>query len=135
MDYRYRLAKALEEEDKIPAATHIRNLTHQENTRALFRRIRYMENKIRNLSTSRITITTKGGRFVEKVKNEEVELGILRANEVKYHQTEGTGQLQQQQLLHDLGTMGEGNCVPAVLSGTYRVPSGTSKVTKHSSYK
>jgi hypothetical protein len=45
MDYRHRLAKALEEEDNIPAATHIRNLTHQENTRSLFRRIRYMEKK------------------------------------------------------------------------------------------
>jgi hypothetical protein len=43
MDYRHRLAKALEEEDNIPAATHIRNLTHQENTRSLFRRIRYMK--------------------------------------------------------------------------------------------
>jgi hypothetical protein len=43
LDYRHRLAKALEEEDNIPAATHIRNLTHQENTRSLFRRIRYMK--------------------------------------------------------------------------------------------
>lgn len=33
MDYRYhRLAKALEDEDNIAAATHIRNLTHQEIT-------------------------------------------------------------------------------------------------------
>jgi uncharacterized membrane protein len=36
MEYHYRLAKAKEEEDNIPAATHIRNLTQQENTRAMF---------------------------------------------------------------------------------------------------
>jgi putative cell wall-binding protein len=37
MEYRHRLAKAKEEEDNIPAATHIKNLTRQEETRALFR--------------------------------------------------------------------------------------------------
>jgi hypothetical protein len=36
MEYGTRLAKAKEEEDNIPAATHIRNLTHQEDTMVLF---------------------------------------------------------------------------------------------------
>jgi hypothetical protein len=44
MEYRHRLAKAKEEEDNIPAAVYIRNLTHQENARSLFRCcIRYLE--------------------------------------------------------------------------------------------
>lgn len=52
MEYRHRLALAKEAEDNIPAATHIRNLTQQETTRALFRRIRYLERKMKNLSTT-----------------------------------------------------------------------------------
>jgi hypothetical protein len=47
MEYRFRLARAKEAEDNIPAAVHIKNLTQQENTRALFRRIRYLEKKWR----------------------------------------------------------------------------------------
>jgi uncharacterized protein len=62
MEYRYRLAQAKEAEDNIPAATHIQNLTQQENTRALFRRIRYLERKINNLSTSRVIVSDKQGR-------------------------------------------------------------------------
>jgi hypothetical protein len=47
LEYRHRLAKAKEAVDNIPAATHLKNLTHQENTRILFRRIRYLEKKCR----------------------------------------------------------------------------------------
>jgi hypothetical protein len=36
MEYRYRLAKAMEEENKVAAVTHIRNFTHQENILKLF---------------------------------------------------------------------------------------------------
>jgi hypothetical protein len=52
MEYRYRLAKAKEAEDNILAVTHLKNLTQQEETRTLFRRIRYLERKMTNLSTS-----------------------------------------------------------------------------------
>lgn len=130
MEYRHRLAQALEEDNKISAAIHVRNLTHQENTRALYRRIRYMENKVKNLSTCRITVTTKRGRTVELLQKEEVEQCILKENERKYHQTEGTGQLQQGQLLRDLGTMGNGERVEALLSGTYLAPRGASAATR-----
>jgi Reverse transcriptase (RNA-dependent DNA polymerase). len=129
-DYRYRLAIAMEKEDNIAAATHIRNLSHQENTRALFRRIRYMERKLKNLSTIRVTTRTRRGKKVELVQKEDVERCILQENERKYHQTEGTGQLQRGQLLHDLGAMGEGQKVEALLNGHYAPPMGTSRHTK-----
>jgi hypothetical protein len=130
MEYRYRLAKALEEDNKITAAIHIRNLTHQENTRALYRRIRYMEHKIKNLATSRVIATTKRGRKIEVTDKEEMEKCILRENERKYHQTEGTGQLQTGRFLSDFGTMGDGTQVDSLLHGRYLAPRGVSKITK-----
>ena len=112
------MALALEKEDNIPAATHIRNLSHQENTRAQFRWIRYMERKLANMSTSRVITCNKKGRKKELVQKEDVEQCILQENERKYHQTEGTGQLQTGQLLRDLGKMGEGPKAEALLHGT-----------------
>jgi hypothetical protein len=61
MECRYQLAKAKEVEENISAATHIRNLTHQENTRALFHHIRYLERKVSNLSTSRLNVLDSHG--------------------------------------------------------------------------
>lgn len=124
------LALAKEEEDDIPAATHIRNLTQQENTRVLFRRIKYLEKKIANLSTSRVTLSTKNGQQRELTKQEDIDLSILRSNECKCHQTEGHGQLQKGQLLKDLGTLGTGAKVEQVQLGTNRPPSGTSTATR-----
>jgi hypothetical protein len=105
MEYRHQLAKAKEEEDNIPAATHIRNLTKQEDTRALFRRIRYLEQKVANLSTSRISVTTSTGVEKEFTRKDQIEHLIIRSNEKKYHQTEGHGQLQHGRLLADVGIM------------------------------
>jgi hypothetical protein len=130
MEYRYQLAKAKEEEDNIPAATHIRNLTSQENTRSLFRRIRYLEKKTSNLSTSRVILTTKKGRQKELTVKEDIERCILSSNEQKYHQTEGCGQLQSGQLLRDLGTFGVSHKSTSVLDGTYHAPFGTNKITR-----
>jgi len=130
MEFRYRLAKAKEEEDNIPAATHIRNLTKQENTRTLFRRIRYLERKINNLSTSRLTITGRDGTEREICNQKAIEEHIMNANEKKFHQTEGHGQLQTGQLLRDVGVMGTGPKSDSILDGTYRAPDGTSDTTR-----
>jgi Reverse transcriptase (RNA-dependent DNA polymerase). len=129
-EYRYRLALALEKENNIPASTHVRNLSHQENTRALFRRIRYMERKISNLSTTRLSTRSRGGKKIELVQKAEVEACIIEENKRKFHQTEGTGQLQKGRLLKDLGRMGEGPEVGALLSGKYVPPLGLSRHTR-----
>jgi hypothetical protein len=81
------------------------------------------------LSTSRITISTQNGLQIELTKQTEIEKSIMKANERKYHQTEGHGQLQKGRLLRDLGTMGTGPKSPEVLSGTYISPHGTTTVT------
>jgi exonuclease III len=130
LEYRHRLALAKEEEDNIPAATHVRNLIRQENTRSLFRRIRYLEKKMTNLSTSRITVTSSNGQEQEITQRERMEDHIMRSNEKKFHQTEGHSQLQKGQLLKDIGTMGTGPKVQMILEGTYRTPPGTSNTTK-----
>jgi hypothetical protein len=131
MEYRHRLAMAKEAEDNIPAATHIQNLTQQENTRILFRRIRYLEKKMKNLSTTRVTVSRRNGQQYELTKKNDIETSIMRANERKYHQTEGHGQIQKGAILRDLGVMGTGPKVEEVLKGTYRVPHGTTNATRH----
>jgi hypothetical protein len=130
MDYRFRLAKAKEAEDNIPAAVHIINLTNQERTRSLFRRLKYLEKKMSNLTTSRITITTKRGLQKDVIHKLDIEKRIIMTNEKKFHQTEGHGQLQSGRLLHDLGVLGTGPKAQAVLNGTYTPPPGTSATTK-----
>jgi Reverse transcriptase (RNA-dependent DNA polymerase). len=130
MEYRYQLAKAKEAEDNIPAATHIQNLTHQENTRALFCRIRYLERKVSNLSTSRLTISDSTGNTREIFHRSQVERQIMQANEKKYHQAEGISQLTKGQLFKDIGPLGIGPQVTNILRGTYVPPSGTSSATK-----
>jgi hypothetical protein len=130
LEYRHCLAHAKEQEDNIPAALHIKNLTRQKNTRALFRRIRYLERKVQNLATSRLTVTTTTGMTKELTQKEAIEDHIIWSNEKKYHQTEGHGQLQKGQLLHDTGIMGTGPKANQILQGVYTPPVGTSEVTK-----
>lgn len=129
MEYRHHLAKAKEEEDNIPATTHIKNLTRQEETRALFRRIRYMERKVTNLSMSRVTISRAEGTPHEITNQYQMENVIIHTNEKKYQQTKGCGQLQKGELLQDIGTMGTGPKTCKILDGTYRIPSGTTAIT------
>lgn len=130
MEYRHRLALAKESEDNIPAATHIRNLTKQENTRTLFRRIRYLERKITMLSTSRLIISDHHGTQREITNRHHLERHIMKANEKKFHQAEGMSQLTRGQLLRDIGSLGTGPKVNGILCGTYVPPSGTSLATR-----
>lgn len=115
MEYRYRLAQAKEAEDNIAAATHVRNLTHQENTRALFRQIRYLERKINNLATTRVMISDKRGWTKEIVHQQKMECKLMMVNEHKYHQTEGQCSITQGRLLKDIGILGDGPRVKDIL--------------------
>jgi hypothetical protein len=130
MEYRHCLAQSKEAEDNIPAAIHIRNLTMQESTRQLFRRIRYLEKKVTNLSTSRLKVSTPNGMEKEITNKHQMERYIIQSNECKYHQTEGHGQLQQGQLLCDIGITGTGKKSAQILEGSYQPPRGTNHVTK-----
>ena len=58
-----------------------------------------------------------------------MERHIVEENEKKFHQTEGRCPLLHSQLYKDLGAMGDGPCVAAVLDGTYIPPPGTSLET------
>lgn len=130
MEYRYRLAQSKEEEDNIPAATHIRNLTQQEDTRILFHRLRYLEKKVTNLTTSRLTVTMPNGQEMEITNKQQIEYYIMKSNDSKYHQTEGHGQLQRSQLLRDVGITGTGPNSTQILTGIYTPPIGTNNATK-----
>jgi hypothetical protein len=84
-----------------------------------------------NLSTARVTVSRRNGQQYELTKKTEIESSIMRANERKYHQTEGHGQIQKGAILKDLGVMGTGRKADEVLHGTYRPPYGTTHITKH----
>ena len=64
----------------IPAATHVGNLTCQENTIILFHHIRYLECKVTNLSTSRITVTLSNCKIKDIIHKEMTERHIVDAN-------------------------------------------------------
>jgi hypothetical protein len=89
-----------------------------------------MENKILNLATSQVPSSTKRGKKIEWVNKEDMETCILQENESKYHQTEGTSQLQTGHLLQDFGTMGNGAQVEVLMAGNYTAPGGTSPITR-----
>jgi hypothetical protein len=126
-EYRFSLALAKEAEDNIPAAIHIRNLTHQENTRRLFRRIKFLENRIRNLATTRLEIKHSNGVIKELLTKKQIEQAIIKSNIQKFHQTEGCGQLQKAPILRDIGILATECKSSQVFNGTYRPPQGTQK--------
>lgn len=82
-----------------------------------------------NLSTSWVTVTKRDDRQCHIIKKNEIENSIMQANERKFHQTEGHGQLQKGALLKDLGVLGTGPKVEDVLRGTYHPPHGTTRTT------
>jgi hypothetical protein len=85
---------------------------------------------MQNLTTSRITVTTSNGTPKELVHKDLIETHIIKANEKKYHQTEGFNPLQHGQLLKDIGTLGTGPQVEKILQGTYTPPPGTNRITR-----
>lgn len=130
LEYRSRLAIAKEEEDNIKAAIHIQNLTKQEATRQLFRRIRFIEQRTNNLATTKIVIKRKNGQQRELFQQKAMEDAIMFENERKFHQTEGHGQLQTRKILRDIGILGMGKEHKKIFNGTYMPPPGTNKATR-----
>jgi hypothetical protein len=61
-----------------------------------------------NLSTSWVTVTRRDGRQRDITKKKEIENSIMQANERKFHQTEGHGQIQKGAILKDLAVPGTG---------------------------
>ena len=114
------LAQAKAEAGNQKMAKVLRNMQHLEESRSTFRRIRY-STKQRQSGTTKIHVK-KRRRLKEITKKEDMERYIIAENEKKFHQTEGRCPLLHGQLYKDLGTMGDGPCIPAVLDGTYQPP-------------
>jgi hypothetical protein len=130
LEYRSSLAAAKEEEDNIAAAVHIRNLTTQEATRQLFRRIRYIEGRLSNLAITKIVTKKRNGQTQELLKKRSIVEAITKENERKFHQTEGCGQLQRGQLLRDIGILATGPKSDQIFNGRYMFPSAVNSATK-----
>ena len=118
------LAQAKADAGNQRMASVLKSMQQVEETRRTFRRIRY-STKQRQSGTTKIHVQGRG-RLKEVTKKEEMEKYIIEENEKKFHQTENRCPLLHGQLYKDLGSMGDGPCVPAVLDGTYNPPPGTS---------
>lgn len=89
-----------------------------------------MEGKISAGAIAQVTITSHNGTVTELTAKDGVENAIIKSNERKYHQTEGSSQLIPDAIVQDLGSFGDGPRVEQVLNGTYIPPPGTSEATK-----
>ena len=131
IEYRTQLAMAKEAAGECKAATALRNMNRIESQRRLFRRIRYMEGKLKGGNTTQVTITSENGTKAEYTSQKEVEAQIIRNNEEKRHQTEeGACQLTLPEFITPLGYYGEGPAIPDVLNGTYIPPRSATEATR-----
>ena len=110
------------------AATYIRTRNNIENQRKIFRNIRYMEGKMKGGFTSKLEVI-KDGTTKEYTDKNDIENLTIKANEAKYHQTEGGSQLLQPSFATSLGAHGKGPDINKVLDGTYLPPPNTSIAT------
>ena len=113
------LAEALERAGKGQKASIIKRLIATESQRSLFRKLAYIHQKNRDLSTKFITISTPEGQ-VQITEKEEMERAIIAENKDKYHQTESSCPFMKFPLNKHFGEMGKGIKTDKVLEGTYQ---------------
>ena len=127
MEYRNQLAQAKEEAGNKTAATYLRELNEKEAIRILFHRIKLIEKRINAGTTSQIQRTQEDGTIVKLVLRKEIEQAIIKGNEAKYHETEGTSDLLSPEFIKLFGHYGEKEDIEKVLDGTFIPPISTSE--------
>ena len=115
------LAIARAKEGKIKASTEIKALRHREAQRFTARKIKSALGKSKGSGTTKIVISTENGN--EEITDPKLMVShIIAENVAKFHQTRDWSELHRPEIIDDLGLMGEGPEVEAVLAGEY-VPS------------
>ena len=84
------LATALAKQNKTTKASMVKQLTTLEEQRSVFRRLKIVNHKISNLSTSHITIKKEDGTREEISDPNKMDHAFCEENRKKYHQTENT---------------------------------------------
>ena len=120
--YMEQLAEVYEAQKKGSKANIIRQLIEREQLRDMYRKLRMINKKINNLSTSFVPQTTNSGDTIDITDREEMEQAITNENKKKYHQTELTCPFIQNPLKEHFGNIGKGPRTEAVLNGSYQTP-------------
>ena len=129
LDYCARLAKAKEDAGQGPQAAILRNMHRLESQRKMFRRIRYIEQKLKGGSTTQVVVT-EGNSVVEYTSQDDVERAIIQENEKKYHQIEDGGcQFLSDDFVAIFGKYGEGPATEETLRGTLVPPASANQDT------
>ena len=123
------LATALAMKKKLTKSVVVKQITQLEEQRAIFRRLKIVNHKISNLSTSHITINNNGTKE-EITDPQEMDQAFCNENRKKYHQTENTCPFMVEPLRSHFGDFGEGTETTKVLSGTYDPPPSVSQDVK-----
>ena len=108
--------------------TQIRAMGNKEAQRSTVRRVKSVLGKNTRTGTSKIEILHKDGTITEVTQPAKMVKHIITENSGKYNQN-GDCPLLQDDLLRDLGILGDGPEVDKVLNGTYEPPASTSWAT------
>ena len=127
-EYRTRLANHMATEGNTTREQHLRNLNRNEDSRRLHRRVRYITGKGTTGSTTFVTIQHRG-KTKEITERKELEKAIITENLIKYHQTEDSCPLLQDNVLELIGKLGDGPAVAEVLDGNLEAFEGSSANT------
>ena len=117
------LAIALAKKEKTTKSKMMKQLIQVEEQRATFKKIAYVNKKIKNLSTSYVTVKDEEGNRKQITDPLEIEKAICAENRKKYHQSEATCPFLQEPLATHFGPFGDGPKTQEVLDGTYTAPS------------
>ncbi len=126
--YRERLAQRKASAGNLSAANHIRQMNTIEQQRTTSRRVKHALKKGQRQSTSKIQVE-EDGKLIDVTEKDEMEDRIMPENEAKFHQTQHTPLLHDD-IINDIGLMGDGPKVDQVLDGTYEPPDSCSWATK-----
>ena len=127
--YRDDLAQAKAEAGNSSVAGIIRGLAAKESQRKASRRIKHTLGKYSNSGTCKIEVSNPDGTTKEVTDPDEMNDHIADENRSKFHQTENCPLLEEN-ILKDLGLLGDGPEIINVLNGTYIPPEGTSWATR-----
>ena len=121
------LTKSNHDDEK--AATLLTQLLAREDQREASRRVKFITGKFSNTSCSYVEVAEPDGTTSQINSQRNLESAIIRENVRKYSQA------HQCPLLHghlrqEIGFLGDGPAVDAILKGTYDVPDDTPLATK-----
>ena len=106
LEHRFQLAQAKEDAGETTIAAYLRSLNNIEATRSLFQKIRYVEGKLRDGATTQVIIKNDNKEIEEIHDQIPMEAAIIKNNESKYHQTEGSSQLLFEESIEMFGNDG-----------------------------